>query len=81
MVKKGLVFGIDLEEAIAQQGSGTIPKIVRECITWLREKGESDFVNWNERGKEANKEEGIFRISGPVSEIEELRREYDRSEL
>ncbi|PRP76055.1 hypothetical protein PROFUN_01771 [Planoprotostelium fungivorum] len=65
VVKKGLVFGIDLEEAIAQQGSGTIPKIVRECITWLRE-------------KEANKEEGIFRISGPVSEIEELRREYDR---
>jgi len=65
---RGPYFGILLPELVfksAQLGDDGIPTLVKETTDYIRKKG--------------TEEEGLFRISGSATEIDDMRKEYDRA--
>ena len=61
--KKGLMFGIPLEEAV-QVSSSDIPNPIRDVMRHILAQGRIDT-------------EGIFRIPGSAEEVDQLRKYYD----
>jgi len=64
-----LVFGIPVTEACKNCGTtSNVPQVVEDCLNYLI-------------SREAYKEEGIFRISGIYTQINMLKKMYDKGEL
>lgn len=74
----GSYFGMSLAEVIEKQGG--IPKLVQQSLDYIRKHGKSSeptvMILMLSVGMD---EEGVFRVSGTASHVEELRKEYDKS--
>ena len=65
------VFGEDLQVVLNREG-GEVPRVLQRCMDYVGQKGTSDTIHIP-----ALRDEGIFRLSGSTSEIQEFKKAFD----